>query len=217
YGDWTLVLAAYNCGPGNVNKARARAGAAARNFWDIYDYLPRETRTYVPLFIAATYAYTYHKQHGIDITPRSTPLVVDTVAVRRLVHLEQVATALELPVETVRALNPQYIKDIVPAIDKPYPIVLPHTHVASYIERDSLVHLRDSVYLAEYLNPANVDATRKLIASAGAAGTTHRVRKGETLGGIARRYGVSTSQLVRWNNLKSANRLSIGQRLEIRK
>jgi membrane-bound lytic murein transglycosylase D len=214
YGDWTIALAAYNCGPGNVNRALKRAGAGAKSFWDLYPYLPAETRGYVPSFIAATYAYAYHKQHGIEITEQALPLTVDTVAVNRLVHFEQVATTLEVPIETIRALNPQYLKDIVPALDKTYSLVLPMHHTTGYVGRAEEIHGKDSLYLAEYLNPANIDRTRALLT---ATATVHRVAKGETLGHIAIKYGVRQSDIMRWNNLKSANRLSIGQRLEIQR
>ncbi len=212
YGEWTLALAAYNCGPGNVNRALKRAGAGAKNFWDVYNFLPTETRGYVPSFIAVSYAYAYHKQHGIEIADAGLPLVVDTVAVKRLVHLEQVATTLDIPIETVRALNPQYLKDIVPALDKTYPIVLPLGHTTEFVGRVDEIHGKDSIYLAEYLNPANIDTTRALLT---ATATVHRVRSGETLGHIAERYGVRQADIIRWNNLKNANRLSIGQRIEI--
>ncbi len=214
YGDWTLALAAYNCGPGNVNRALKRAGASAETYWDIYSYLPAETRGYVPSFIAVTYAYAYHKQHGIEIAEQVLPLTVDTVSVRRLVHLEQVATTLDIPIETMRALNPQYIKDVVPAIDRTYPLVLPQRLTTDYIGRTAEIHDKDSVYLAEYLSPANMNETRTLLSS---SGTVHRVQSGETLGHIAGKYGVRVADIVRWNNLKSAHRLSIGQRLEILK
>jgi membrane-bound lytic murein transglycosylase D len=214
YGDWTLALAAYNCGPGNVNRALKRAGASAKSYWDIYDYLPTETRGYVPSFIAVNYAYAYHKQHGIEIADQVLPLTVDTVSVNRLVHLEQVATTLDIPIETVRALNPQYIKDIIPALDKTYPLVLPQHQTTNYIGMEADIHGKDSIYLAEYLNPANMDETRALLTS---SGTVHRVKSGETLGHIAGRYNVRVADIMRWNNLKSANRLSIGQRLEILK
>jgi membrane-bound lytic murein transglycosylase D len=214
YGDWQLVLAAYNCGPGNVNRALRRAGEGARTYWDIYPFLPAETRGYVPSFIAVTYAYTYHKQHGIELAEQTLPLVVDTVAVNRLVHFEQLATTLDIPVETIRALNPQYIKDIVPALDKTYSIVLPQGLTTDFVGRAEEIHSKDSLYLAEYINPANIDKTRALLT---ATATTHRVKSGETLGHIAMKYGVRVSDIMRWNNLKNSNRLSIGQRLEIQK
>lgn len=214
YGDWTLALAAYNCGPGNVNKAFKRAGDKARNYWDIYPYLPRETRNYVPSFIAATYAYHYHKQHDIDIRACNLPLATDTVTVNRLLHLDQVATTLDVPLETLRMLNPQYRKDIVPALDRTYPLVLPQSEIAKFIDRESDIHGKEEQYLAEYLNPANIDQTRAILT---ATATTHRVKNGENLGSIARKYGVTVKQIVRWNNLRNPNSLKIGQRLEIHK
>lgn len=107
YKDWTLAIAAYNCGPGNVNKALARAGDGSRTFWDIYDFLPRETRGYVPAFIGASYAYAYHKLHGIEFTEPPLPLATDTIRVDRLLHLGQVSSTIDIPMETLRQLNPQ--------------------------------------------------------------------------------------------------------------
>ncbi len=214
YGDWGMVMAAYNCGPGNVNKALRRAGAGAKTYWDIYPFLPAETRGYIPSFIAATYTYAFHKQHGIEIPPRELPVAVDTIQVRRLMHLDQVATTLEIPLETLQALNPQYIKDIVPALDKTYAVILPQTHATTFVGRAEEIHGKDSLYLAQYLNPANLEQTKAILT---ATSTVHRVRSGENLGVIARRYGVTQSQIVKWNNLRNPNRLSIGQRLEIQK
>lgn len=214
YGDWTLALAAYNCGPGNVNKAFKRAGGTAKNYWDIYPYLPRETRNYVPSFIAATYAYNYHRQHDIDIKECHIPLATDTITVNRLMHLDQVATTLDVPLETLRMLNPQYRKDIVPALDRAYPLVLPQSEITRYMDRQETICAKDSIYLAEYLNPANIDQTRAILT---ATATTHRVANGENLGSIARKYGVTVNQIIRWNNLKNPNKLKIGQRLEIQR
>mgnify|MGYP000683000108 CR=1 FL=1 len=124
YHDWTLAIAAYNCGPGNVNKALARAGGGT-TFWDIYEYLPRETRGYVPAFVGASYAYAYHQQHGIQSENPPMPLATDTIRVTRLLHLGQVASTLDIPIETLRTLNPQYKMDIIPATIKSYTLVLP--------------------------------------------------------------------------------------------
>lgn len=212
YGDWTLALAAYNCGPGNVNKAFKRAGDKAKNYWDIYPYLPRETRNYVPSFIAATYAYNYYRQHDIEIVRSALPLTTDTITVNRLTHLDQVASTLDIPIETLRMLNPQYRKDIVPALDKTYPLVLPQKDIARFMDREDDIRAKDDQYLAEYLNPANIDKTRQVLT---ATATAHRVASGENLGSIARKYGVTVSQIIRWNNLKNPNKLKIGQRLEI--
>ena len=208
YNDWTLAIAAYNCGPGNVNKAIARSGG--KTFWEIYDYLPRETRGYVPAFIGATYAYAYHRQHDIEPEPAPIPLSVDTVRIDHLLHFQQIASTIDLPVETLRLLNPQYKLDIVPAAGKSYTLVLPQRSVSQYIAHEAEIRSKDSLYLKEYLNPANLEKKRQQ-----QSGTVYVVKSGDTLGAIARRYHVTVSQLMRWNRLKSAHKLRIGQRLRI--
>ena len=205
YNDWSLAIAAYNCGPGNVNKAIARSGG--KNFWEIYDYLPRETRGYVPAFIGASYAYAYHRQHGIEPTEAPIPLSVDTVRINKLMHLGQISSTIDLPIETLRQLNPQYKLDIIPATTKPYTLVLPQRYVMQYIAHEPEIQAKDSMYLKEYINPANIDKKRQE-----RSGSVYVVKKGDTLGAIARRYRVTTAQIMRWNKLKSAR---IGQRLRI--
>ncbi|MDE6445808.1 MAG: transglycosylase SLT domain-containing protein [Alistipes sp.] len=210
YKEWSLAIAAYNCGPGNVNKALARAGENCRSFWDIYDFLPRETRGYVPAFIAASYAYSYHRNHGIEPDAAPVPLSVDTLRIERLTHLEQIASTIDIPMETLRQLNPQYKLDIIPATTKSYTLVLPQRKIAQYIAHEREIMAKDSMYLKEYINPANLDKKREEMAN-----TVHIVKKGETLGGIARKYHVTTAQIMRWNNIKNAHKLSIGQKLRI--
>lgn len=210
YGDWTLAIAAYNCGPGNVNKAIARAGGGKRSFWDIYDFLPRETRGYVPAFIGATYAYAYHELHGIECTDAPLPLATDTLRIDRLMHLGQVASTIDLPIEVLRQLNPQYRLDIIPATTKPYTLVLPQRYVARYIERQDSIFAKDSAYLKEYIDPANIEKKRQERRL-----TIYVVKRGDTLGAIARRYRVTTAQLMRWNGIKNPDRLRLGQRLRI--
>ena len=208
YNDWSLAIAAYNCGPGNVNKAIARSGG--KNFWEIYDYLPRETRGYVPAFIGASYAYAYHRQHGIEPTEAPIPLSVDTVRINKLMHLGQISSTIDLPIEALRQLNPQYKLDIIPATTKPYTLVLPQRYVMQYIAHEPEIQAKDSMYLKEYINPANIDKKRQE-----RSGSVYVVKKGDTLGAIARRYRVTTAQIMRWNKLKSAHKLRIGQRLRI--
>ena len=208
YNDWTLAIAAYNCGPGNVNKAIARSGG--KTFWEIYDYLPRETRGYVPAFIGATYAYAYHQLHNIEPTEAPIPLSVDTLHINRLMHLNQIASTIDISLETLRQLNPQYKLDIIPATTKSYTLVLPQRSIAQYIAHEPEILAKDSMYLKEYINPANIDKKKQE-----RSGTIYVVKKGDTLGAIARRYRVTTSQLMRWNKLKSAHKLRIGQRLRI--
>ena len=212
YHDWTLAIAAYNCGPGNVNKALARAGGGT-TFWDIYEYLPRETRGYVPAFVGASYAYAYHQQHGIQSENPPMPLATDTIRVTRLLHLGQVASTLDIPIETLRTLNPQYKMDIIPATIKSYTLVLPQHYLCQYIASEEEIHRKDSTYLKEYINPANIE--KKKLADATPAYTTYTVKRGDTLGAIARRYRTTTAQIMKLNKLKNANKLREGQRLRI--
>lgn len=212
YNDWTLAIAAYNCGPGNVNKALARAGGGT-TFWDIYEYLPRETRGYVPAFVGASYAYAYHQQHGIQSENPPMPLATDTIRVTRLLHLGQVASTLDIPIETLRTLNPQYKMDIIPATIKSYTLVLPQHYLCQYIASEEEIHRKDSTYLKEYINPANIE--KKKLADATPAYTTYTVKRGDTLGAIARRYRTTTAQIMKLNKLKNANKLREGQRLRI--
>ena len=113
YGDWNLVIAAYNCGPRNVNKAIKRSGGK-RDYWEIYHYLPRETRGYVPAFIAATYVMNYHSLHNICPSEFDFHYSTDTIKVDKYVHFQQIADVLKIPVDDIRALNPQFKKDSVP-------------------------------------------------------------------------------------------------------
>lgn len=212
YNDWSLAIAAYNCGPGNVNKALARAGGNPQSFWDVYWYLPSETRGYVPAFIAANYAYAYHQAHNITYSEPPMPIAVDTIQVSRLLHLGQVSSTIDVTTDALKMLNPQYKLDVIPATNKNYTLILPANRVTDYITRQDSIFAKDSVYLKEYLNPGAV--AKKMTET-----TTiyYRVKKGDTLGAIAKRYRVTTKQLMTWNRLKSANRLSIGQRLRIEK
>ena len=212
YNDWSLALAAYNCGQGNVNKALARAGGNPQSFWDVYWFLPSETRGYVPAFIAASYAYVYHQAHNITSAEPPLPIAVDTVHVSRLMHLGQVSSTIDVPNETLKMLNPQYKLEIIPATTKPYTLVLPANRLTEYVTNEAAIFAKDSTYLKEYLNPETV---QKKIAQASV--TYHKVKSGETLGAIARKYRVTTTQLMRWNGIKNANKLSIGQRLRIEK
>jgi len=141
YGDWLLVIAAYNCGPGNVNKAIRRA-KGKRNFWDIYYFLPRETRGYVPAFIAALYTFAYAEEHKIPKTRVNLPTVTDTVMVSNYVHFGQISELLGIPVQALRELNWQYRRDVIPATaSHPYPLRLPVDYVGKYVElEDSIPH-----------------------------------------------------------------------------
>lgn len=215
FGDWTLAIASYNCGPGNVNKAIVRSGGNREHFtgdfWDVYYHLPSETRGYVPLFMGATYAFAYHRAHGIEIEPAPIPLIVDTIMINRPMHLEQISSTIDIDIETLKMLNPQYTLSIIPATTKSYALTLPVERITDYIENEALIHAKDSAYLKEYVIHANIEKKRTEAPPA----KYHTVKKGETLGGIARRYGRSVKQLMTWNGIKNANSLRIGQRIRV--
>ena len=217
YGDWTLVIAAYNCGPGNVNKAIRRAGGK-RSYWDIYYYLPRETRGYVPAFIAANYAMRFADQHGIRPRNMEMPKTTDTVVVQGKMHLEQVARVLGLPLQQIRDLNPQYKHDML-TMDSGNPLRLPAERVGEFIDRqDEIRTFKDSIYL----NPKRIQEIAKIsgdpfyiprIAGKGNV-VKYRVRQGDVLGSIASRYHVTVQQLRAWNGI-SGSKIRIGQTLLI--
>lgn len=215
YGDWTLAIASYNCGPGNVNKAIVRAGGDPKNyngsFWDVYEGLPRETRNYVPLFMGATYAFAYHKVHNMNLTTPPIPLAVDTVMITRPMHLKQVSSTIDVSLELLQMLNPEYIQSIIPATTKAYPLTLPTERVTEFIINQDSIFAKDSLYLGEYIVTANLEAKRNEAPPA----TYHVVKKGDTLGSIAQKYGRTVKQLMSWNGIKNANSLSIGQRIRV--
>lgn len=145
YGDWSLAIAAYNCGPGTVNKAIRRAGGdpSEQDFWSIYSYLPSETRGYVPMFIAANYVMTYYKDHNISPVVITKPLVTDTVCVNQRLHFNQISKVLDIPVEELRILNPQFRADLIPGSqDSPYYLILPSQQIHAYImsEKDIMAY-----------------------------------------------------------------------------
>lgn len=211
YGDWNLALAAYNCGPGNVNKALRKTDGKG-GFWDIYPYLPKETRGYLPAFIAATYAYHYHELHNITPTEAPVPLMTDTVRISRIMHLEQIASTTGTPMEVLRALNPQFKQDIVPAVrGRAYDLVLPLTEMGKFLDNEATIMGKDTIYLAEYMSPAKNGEMPTFVIDS----KIHKVKSGENLGLIARKYGVTVKQICKWNNIKDPSKIRIGQKLEI--
>ena len=149
FGDWSLVIASYNCGPGNINKAIHRAGGV-KDYWQIYPYLPRETRGYVPAFIAANYVMTYYSAHNICALRTKLPLKTDTVVVNRNVHLQQIAAVLDLDIDMLRTLNPEYRRDVVPGLTKPSAIKLSQNDVTRFIDnQDSIYNYNASELLSK--------------------------------------------------------------------
>lgn len=227
FDDWHLAIAAYNCGPGNIDKAIARSGGH-RTFWEIYNYLPQETRAYVPFFIAATYVMTYHCEHGLCGSVTDIPVECDTVMVNRMVHFEQIAHCLNLPMEVVESLNPQYIRDIVPGSpEKPHSITLPANKSISFLEHQDSIF----AYKAETLLPRNGRITevstrgrhneyvrqggnRGSSGSTASSGRIYTVRKGESLGSIARKHHTTSAKIKKLNKLRS-DRIHPGQKLRL--
>lgn len=212
YNDWNLVLAAYNCGPGNVNKAIRRAGGET-DYWKIYPFLPKETRGYVPGFIAANYVMTYYCEHGICPMDSQLPAISDTIHINKDLHLQQVASVCKIDIEQLRSLNPQFKKDIIPGNSKAYALQLPNNTANIFIERE------DSIYAYEakkYLNKRRTVAVSEASTPKNAKGAKyHKIRKGDTLGGIARKYGVSVRQLRDLNGIRG-NNITAGKNLRIR-
>lgn len=211
FGDWNLAISSYNCGPGNVNKAIRRGGG--RDFWSVYDYLPRETRGYVPAFVGAMYAIKYSKEYGLTPNNIQMPVQVDTFEIHKNLHFQQISDLVGISVEELENLNPQYIKDVIPGNSGSYILRLPFNYSSAFIANE------DSLYThraEELLNPQTL-VNNKPIASPREITSdkvTYKVKNGDNLGKIAARYHVTVSQLKTWNNLKSSN-IRIGQTLYI--
>ena len=211
YGDWNLALAAYNCGPGNVNKALRKTDGKG-SFWDIYPYLPKETRGYLPAFIAATYAYHYHNQHNIAPCEAPVPLETDTVHIRRIMHFDQISSTIGTPKEVLKALNPQFKQEIVPAVrGREYDMVLPMSELGKFLDHEAEIMGKDTIYLAEYMSPRKNGEMPTFVIDS----KIHKVKSGENLSIIARKYGVTVKQICKWNNIKDASKIRVGQKLEI--
>lgn len=215
YGDWNLVIASYNCGPGNINKAIRRAGGK-RDYWAIYPYLPRETRGYVPIFIAANYSLHYASQHNLCPAIVNMPTLTDTVMVHQRIHLEQIASVLNLPIDEVRLLNPQYKKDIIPGDIKPYALCLPLNSINAFIAKfNEVVSYKADELINNRRGEIEIIQAAATITPGGSGRVTyHKVKSGQTLSDVADKYGVSLKKLKKWNNIKGS-KIVIGQKLKI--
>ncbi|MGI8893833.1 MAG: LysM peptidoglycan-binding domain-containing protein [Bacteroidia bacterium] len=209
YGDWLLVIAAYNCGPGNVNKAIRRAGGS-KNFWDISPYLPAETRGYVPAFIAVCYVMNYSKEHKITpVQPSLTYFEVDTVKVDQSLSFSKISTALDIPMDLLSYLNPAYKKNFIPVADIPQPLRLPVNKIAQFISSTDALYIPDPV---EIQLAAQAETDRTMVNTQVKKYVT--VRKGQTLSTIASANKCTVNDLKKWNKLKST-RIGVGQKLAI--
>ena len=218
YDDWHLAIAAYNCGPGNVNRAIRRSGGKT-NYWDIYYLLPRETRGYVPLFIAASYVMNYYEDHNLIAQIPSMPIDVDTLMVTQYLHFDQVVATLNFDIEHLQALNPMYRRGVIPATEKKsYPLVLPNDLAYEFIDKDTVVFAweREKYFPNNTLvNPTSSNAGYFVPSDVkGKAKIVYTVKSGDTVGEIAQKYKVRTSDLTYWNNIHR-NLIRVGQKLAI--
>lgn len=212
FGDWTLVIASYNCGPGNVSKAIKRAGGE-KDYWKIYPYLPSETRGYVPAFIAANYVMNYYCEHNICPASTRLPMGTDTIVVSRDVYMEQISDVCGISMEELKALNPQYRTTKIPGNASPCNLRMPMEAIHKFIESG------DSVYthrLSELNKRRSVVEVNEKVASQSSKGTKYvKVRRGDTLGGIASKNRTTVAKIKRLNGLKGTN-IRVGQRLRVR-
>ena len=208
FGDWDLALAAYNSGPGNVSKAIRRSGGY-ENYWNIRPFLPRETAGYLPAFLATMYIFEYAEEHGfVPEKPQFAYIETDTVRVKQMISLDQVAEVTGVKIEELQFLNPSYKLDIIPHIkDENYTLRLPIEHVGKFVNNEEKIYAYAK---------AEFDKREKPLPQFFENDTKirYRVRSGDYLGKIARRYGVRVSQIKRWNGLRS-NNIRVGQRLTI--
>ena len=227
FGDWNLVIAAYNCGPEQINKAIRRSNGE-RDYWRIYPYLPRETRGYVPAFIAANYIMTYYCDHNICPMTTRLPAKTDTVMVSRNVHLEQIAAVCNIDIEQLRALNPSYRRDIVPGATEKSAIRLAQTDIGKFIDNEEeiynhktdkllgkrpVVEVNDIPQTAASKNSRTSRSRRTSRSSASAKIIT--IRSGQTLSEIAKRHGTTVAKLKKLNNIKGTN-IRAGKKLRVR-
>ena len=210
FGSWPLAIASYNCGAGNVNKAIRRAGGS-KEIWDVYPFLPRETRGYIPSFIAALYMMNYYQEHQLTPVAVNMPVHTDTIKVTKMLHFDQVTHFTGISKKELQDLNPQYLHDIVPGVEREYILRIPYNYTGKFVENeDTIYKYKDSLYFSP--------ATLKKIKESGSTNSqriTHKVKSGETLSHIALKYGVKVKDIQRWNGVK--NNIRIGQKLVIYK
>ncbi|MDD4149158.1 MAG: transglycosylase SLT domain-containing protein [Bacteroidales bacterium] len=219
YNSWTLALAAYNAGPGTINNAIRRSGGKT-NYWELYPYLPNETRNYVPGFIAIMYLFIYADEH--DFKPEHIPFYedVDTVMVRSELHFAQLDSVLGIDIGQTRELNPQYKLDIIPAKTKEYPLRMRRQYISKFMElEDSIYKFMDTIFLRpakyNYTPDENyIDYTPIATQPEGTSELLYTIKSGDAVGLIASWYGVETANLRAWNGI-SGNMIRVGQKLKV--
>ena len=229
FGDWSLVIAAYNCGPENINKAIHRANGEA-DYWKIYPYLPRETRGYVPAFIAANYVMNYYCEHNICPMRTKLPAKTDTIVVTKDVHLKQIAEVCGIDIDELRTLNPQYRRDIVNGSNKPSIIRMPATATNTFIANEDSIynHKTETLFtrrsLVEVDNSSKSSYTRKSSAKKRKSYSRKKrrtrakrvtIRKGDTLSEIAERNHITVKKLRQLNGIKG-NTIRAGKKIRVR-
>lgn len=225
FGDWTLVIASYNCGPGNVNKAIKRAGGE-KDYWAIYKYLPRETQGYVPAFIAANYIMNYYCEHNICPVNSRLPLATDTIMVSKDLHFDQLVEVCHLDKEELKALNPQYRTDLIPGESHACTLKLPTTAINAFLEAGDSIYayratelFKNRKEIAAVVAEADSKSTKskksKSASTSSGAVKTVTIKNGDTLGAIAARNHTTVAALQRLNNLRGTN-IRAGKKLRVK-
>ena len=228
FGDWSLVIAAYNCGPENINKAIHRAGGEA-DYWKIYPYLPRETRGYVPAFIAANYVMNYYCEHNICPMRTQLPAKTDTIVVSKDVHLKQIAEVCGIDIDELRTLNPQYRRDIVNGSNKPSVIKMPATATNTFIANEDSIYNYQTETLFTRRSLVEVDNATKQSYSKSSTKKKKSyskkrrrsrvkrvtIRKGDTLSEIAERNNTTVRKLRQLNGIRG-NNIRAGKKIRVR-
>ena len=214
FQNWELAIAAYNCGPGNVKKAIIRSGGST-DFWKIFPWLPRETRGYLPGFIAASYIMTYYMDHGICPMEPELPIATDTIHINKNLHFNQIVEICGADIEELRALNPQYLKDIIPGENETYILRLTNNTTTKFVENQDTIYKHNA---DKYFPKTNIEKMLKEAKENNGAGNLirHKIKNGETLGSIALKYRVSVKQIMKWNDMRNTN-IRAGKYLKIYK
>lgn len=218
FGDWDLTLAAYNSGPGNVTKAIRRSNGKT-NYWNLRPYLPRETAGYVPAFLATLYIFEYAKEHGFKPQKRANHLFqTDTIRVKEAIPFKDIAEITGMDVQDIQFFNPSYQLDVVPYVEgRNYAVRLPISEIGKFVSNEQAIYnyLNEQKAQREQILP-EVAKGEQYAGGKSTKKTIYTVKKGDNLGKIASRHGVSINNLKRWNRMKS-NKVRVGQRLSIYK